>query len=282
MSRVRKPIAVKSGRTRSRSQKSFLAVTERLFLTLETISLFRDQEPTLDEVTKRTGLPKSTTFRLLTSLEQCGYLRQHKDTRRYALGERFFDLVNSSLPYQRLISVARPYLNSLMLTFAESVNLGVLDQGLVAHIFCVESPKPYRVSATVGNRAFLHCTSMGKALAAYLSPAELEETFMRHGLPQNTPRTIASLADLKKELERVRRTGVSHDNQEDVEGVECFGSPIFGTGTRPIASMSISGPSVRMRPRAEQLKLAVHETARRISIALGWTGAQSDAANEET
>jgi IclR family transcriptional regulator, KDG regulon repressor len=155
----------------------------------------------------------------------------------------------------------------------------------VAHIFCVESPKPYRVSATVGNRAFLHCTSMGKALAAYLSSAELEDIFMRHGLPQNTPRTITSLVDLKKELEKVRRTGLSHDNQEDVEGVECFGSAIFGssifgTGLRPIASMSISGPSVRMHPRAEQLKSAVRETARRISIAFGWTVSQGNTLSE--
>jgi len=268
----------KPSKTRLRRDKSSLAVTERLFTTLETIALFRDQEPTLDQVTKRTGFPKSTTFRLLMSLEKCGYLEQHKETRRYALGSRFFDIVNSALPYQRLIAVARPYFNSLMLTFAESVNLGVLDGDLVAHIFCVESPKPYRVSATVGDRAFLHCTSMGKALAAYLSAKELEQAFMRHGFPQRTCYTITNMSDLVKELEAIRRTGISHDNQEDVEGVECFGSPIFGTNPMPIASMSISGPSVRMGPRTEQIRSAVRETARRISIALGWTGPRMDSA----
>ena len=256
---------------KTRHDKSVLAVTERLFATLEAITLFRDREPALDEITKRTGFPKSTTFRLLTSLERSGYLIQRQESRRYTLGNRFFDLVNSSLPYQRLISVARPYLNSLMLTFAESVNLGVLDSGLVAHIFCIESPKPYRVSATIGNRAPLHCTSMGKALAAFLSKEELDKIVMQHGLPKHTRRTITNLSGLVKELNVVRKTGVSHDNQEDVEGVECFGSPIFGTSPMPIASMSISGPSVRIGPQTEQIKRAVRETARRISIALGWS-----------
>jgi DNA-binding IclR family transcriptional regulator len=253
-----------------RGDKSFLAVSERLFTTLETVTLFRDQEPTLDEITRRTEFPKSTTFRLLNSLEKCGYLLQNKGNGRYSLGPRFFDLANRSLPYQRLIAIARPYLNSLLLTFSESVNLGVLDEGRVAHIFSLESPKPYRVSATIGNRAPLHCTSMGKALAAYLPQDALDKIFLKYGLPQHTQFTITNPADIVREFANIRQTGVSHDNQEDVEGVECFGAPIFGNDTMPIASMSISGPSVRIGPQAAQIAPAVRETARRISIALGW------------
>jgi DNA-binding IclR family transcriptional regulator len=112
---------------------------------------------------------------------------------------------------------------------------------------------------------------MGKALAAFLSKEELDKIVMQHGLPKHTRRTITNLSGLMKELKVVRKTGVSHDNQEDVEGVECFGSPIFGTSPMPIASMSISGPSVRIGPQTEQIKRAVRETARRISIALGWS-----------
>jgi len=273
----RNPRVKSPGEGRVARDKSFLAVAERLFLTLETVVWFRDQEPTLDEVTRRTGLPKSTTFRLLNSLEKCGYLTQQKESGCYAPGARFFDLANGTLPYQRLIAVARPYLNSLMLTFAESVNLGVLDNGLVAHIFCIESPKPYRVSATIGNRAPLHCTSMGKALAAYLPPEALDKVVLQHGLPKHTSRTITNLKDLMKDLETVRKNGVSHDYQEDVEGVECFGAPVFGTSPLPIASMSISGPAIRIHPQAEPIQRAVRETARRISIALGWDSGKTDA-----
>lgn len=253
-----------------RGDKSFLAVADKLFRTLETFTAYRAGNLTLDEITRRTGLPKSTSFRLVSSLEKCGYLTQDQLSGRYSLGDRFFDLANSSLPYQRIISIARPYLNSLMLTFMESVNLGVYDDGMVAHIFAIDSPKPYRVTATIGNRAYLHCTGMGKALAAYLSETELREVLVRFGLPRHTQYTLTTEASLLKELKKIRETGISHDNQEDVEGVECFASTIFGADGKPVASMSMSGPAIRMRPQADALSAAVRETARRISYALGW------------
>lgn len=261
--------------------KSFLAVAEKLFTTLETFTKYREGDLSLDEITKKTGLPKSTTFRLVNSLEKCGYLVQNESSGLYSLGERFFDLANSTLPYQRLISIARPYLQSLMLTFAESANLGVYDDGMVAHIFSIDSPKPYRVSATIGNRGHLHCTSMGKAIAAYLPKETLDEIFLRHGLPQRTSKTLTSIDAVMSDLRKVRRTGISHDNQEDVEGVECFGAAVFGADGQVLASISLSGPSVRMTPQAVPVQNAVRETARRISFALGWVPEKNPAIEPE-
>jgi DNA-binding IclR family transcriptional regulator len=245
--------------------KSFLAVAEKLFTTLETFTNFREGELSLDQITRLSGLPKSTSFRLLHSLEKCGFLVQNSETGRYSLGERFFALANSGLPYQRLISIAKPFLHSLMLTFGESVNLGVYDEGMVAHIFAIDSPKPYRVTATIGNRANLHCTGMGKSIAAYLVPEELERALLKHGLPARTSRSLTSTESLMADLATVRQTGVSHDNQEDVEGVECFAAPLLGKEGALIAAISISGPSVRMGPQAESMRATVRETARRIS-----------------
>ena len=254
-----------------RGDKSFLAVAEKLFHTLEIFTTYREGDLSLDQITRKSGLPKSTSFRLLSSLEKCGYLVQNKESGRYSLGERFFSLANSTLPYQRLIAIARPYLNSLMLTFAESVNLGIYDDGMVAHIFTIDSPKPYRVSATVGNRAYLHCTGMGKALAAYMDEPALRSVFLKYGLPPRTQYTLTTEEAIFQDLAKIRETGVSHDNQEDVEGVECFASAIFGSDGTPVASMSLSGPMIRMRPQSDSMRAAVRETARRISFALGWT-----------
>jgi DNA-binding IclR family transcriptional regulator len=253
--------------------KSFLAVSEKLFCTLETFTSYREGDLSLDEITKKTGLPKTTTFRLLNSLEKCGYLTRNKDSGRYSLGQRFFDLTNSTLPYERLIAIARPYLQSLMLTFAESTNLGVYDDGRVAHIFSIDSPKGYRVAATVGERAYLHCTGMGKAIAAHLSNESLEKVVQKYGLPRRTSKTITTVQRLSKELDQIRRTGISHDNNEDVDGVECFGSPLFGSDRKIIGAISLSGPAIRMTPQAVAMRAAVLETSRRISFALGWTPA---------
>ena len=270
--------AKKLPRSETARNKSFLAVAERLFTTLETFTNFREGELSLDEITRLNGLPKSTSFRLLQSLEKCGFLTQNSETGRYSLGERFFALANSGLPYQRLISIAKPFLHSLMLTFGESVNLGVYEDGMVAHIFAIDSPKPYRVTATIGNRANLHCTGMGKSIAAYLPPETLEGALLNHGLPARTSRTLTSSESLMKDLATVRQTGVSHDNQEDVEGVECFAAPLFDKDGALVAAISISGPSVRMGPQAESMRVAVRETARRISRMLGWNPVETVAA----
>lgn len=261
----------RSSANEKRGDKSFLAVADKLFVTLETFTGYREGELSLDEVTRKTGLPKSTSFRLVSSLEKCGYLVQNKDSGRYMLGERFFNLANSTLPYPRLISLVKPYMNALMLTFAESVNLGVYDEGMVAHIFAIESPQPHRVSATVGNRAYLHCTGMGKALAAYMDRDTLHQVFLKYGLPPRTPHTITTEDAMFAELDQIRASGVSHDNQEDVEGVECFAAALFGSDGKPVASMSVSGPAVRVSKQADSIAAAVRETARRISFALGWT-----------
>jgi DNA-binding IclR family transcriptional regulator len=259
----------RSARAENSGDKSFLAVAEKLFATLETFTGFPEEDLSLDEVTKLNGLPKSTTYRLLTSLEKAGFLAQSKNSGRYSLGDRFFDLTNSLLPHRRIISLARPYLNSLSLTFGESVNLGVFDDGMVAHIFTIESPKAYRVAATVGNRAYLHSTSMGKAIAAHLPRETMDTVFLRFGLPQRTRNTLTSMSQLLKELDRIRESGVSHDNQEDVEGVECFGAPIIGPKGALIGSMSISGPAVRMSTQGAAMEMAVRDTARTISFVLG-------------
>ncbi len=250
--------------------KSFVAVTEKLFTILETLSKAGDGQLALDDISKDTGLPKSTTHRLLNSLVGVGYVKQNTESGRYLLGDRFFELANSSLPNQRLISIARPFMQSLRQTFDESVNLGVYEDGMVTHIFAMESGRPYRVAATVGNRGLLHCTSMGKALAAFLPADEIEKALLKRGLPQRTRNTLTNMADVLADLERVRATGVAHDNQEDVEGVECFGAPIFNAEGRAVASMSISGPSIRMTPQAEAMRNAVLEFTQRVSRVLGY------------
>ena len=257
--------------------KSFVAVTEKLFTILETLSKVGDGRLALDEIAKDTALPKSTAHRLLNSLVGVGYVRQTAENGRYMLADRFFELANSSLPNQRLISIARPFMNSLLQSYDESVNLGVYDDGMVTHIFALESARAYRVAATVGNRGYLHCTSMGKALGAYQPPEELERAFLKWGLPRHTRNTLTNLADVLADFENIRATGVAHDNQEDVEGVECFGAPIFNAEGRAVASMSISGPSVRVTPQADNIRNAVIEFAQRISRVLGYVRPSSSA-----
>jgi DNA-binding IclR family transcriptional regulator len=134
----------------------------------------------------------------------------------------------------------------------------------------LESPKAHRVAATVGEFSYFHSTSVGKSIAAYLSAEEKEEAILRHGMPPMTQATITSRSALEEELEKVRREGVAVDNEENAPGIICVGGPIFASKGRPIAALSISGPSIRISQNLPAIKKAVRETVQKISMLLGY------------
>ena len=249
--------------------KNFIAVTQRVFAVLEALSQQPKSGVPLEEITQISGLPKTTVFRLLYSMHKLGFVEQDPDTGLYSLSGRFFELGANSLPYQRLTVLARPLMQTLLLSFGESVNLAVPRLGGAIYIAVVESPKPHRVAASVGGFSFLHSTSVGKCIAAHLPPEEVDKHLRRHGMPPQTPNTIISRQGLEEELARVRAEGVAVDNEENALGIICTGGPIFASGSHPIAAMSVSGPAVRMSQNLPAIKTAVREAVQTISILLG-------------
>ena len=251
--------------------KNFVGVTQKIFSVLEALSQQPKSGLPLDEITEITGMAKTTVHRLLYSMGKLGYIEQDPVTNLYSLSGKFFELGTNALPYQRLTVLAKPLMQSLLLTFGESVNLAVPMSGLAIYILVLESPKPHRVAAAVGNYSYFHCTSVGKSIAAFLSPDELEQSLIRYGLPAMTPSSITTRSSLEEELAKVRAEGVAVDNEENAQGIICVGGPIFASEGRPIAALSISGPSVRLSQNLPSVKTAVGETVQKISLLLGHT-----------
>jgi DNA-binding IclR family transcriptional regulator len=116
----------------------------------------------------------------------------------------------------------------------------------------------------------LHSTSVGKALLAFLPPAEADALLQSIGLPRFTPRTIVSLARLKQELQKVRESDVAIDNEENTPGVRCVAAPIFGANGRVLAALSLTGPVQHVtEDRLGKIVEKVKEAARQLTQALG-------------
>jgi len=258
------------GPRKSERDKSFVAVTQKVFAILEALSQQPKAGVPLEEITQITGMAKTTVHRLLYSMAKLAYIEQDPVTALYSLAGKFFELGTNALPYQRLTGVAKPFMQTLLLTFGESVNLAVPHGGVAMYITVLESPKAHRVAATVGDYSYLHCTSVGKSIAAYMSPEEREECLRRYGMPPMTRSSITALSQLEQELEKVRAEGVAVDNEENGEGIICVGGPIFAGSRRVIAAVSVSGPSTRMSPNLDSIKTAVRESVRKISSLLGY------------
>ena len=255
---------------KAQSDKHFVAGTQRLFAVLEALSQQPKVGLPLEEVTQICGLPKTTVYRMLYSMQKLGYVEQDPVTTLYSLAGKFFEMGANALPYQRLTVIAKPLMQTLLLSFGESVNLAVPKGGGAIYIAVLESPKPHRVAASVGGFSFLHSTSVGKAIAAYLPDEDRERQLNRHGLPPLTSTTITSRQRFDEELSRVRSEGVALDNEENAQGIICVGGPIFASAKQPIAALSVSGPSIRMSQNLPAIQTAVREAVRRISTLLGW------------
>jgi IclR family KDG regulon transcriptional repressor len=131
----------------------------------------------------------------------------------------------------------------------------------VAYIDVLQSPSALRIAAVPGERNPVHCTSLGKAMLAFLPEIEVEAILDRHPMIKKTPRTITHKKHLLEHLASVRERAVAVDMEENLTGVICVAAPIFDQSGRVIAGISLSGPSSRMEAKLAQVQEEVRASA---------------------
>jgi DNA-binding IclR family transcriptional regulator len=92
----------------------------------------------------------------------------------------------------------------------------------------------------------VHCTSVGKAILAFLPPDRAAEVLRRVRFEHLTSRTIGNMEALRTELEKTRRRGYAVDDEELEEGLRCIAVPVLDADRLPVAAVSVSGPSFRV------------------------------------
>ena len=222
-------------------------------------------ERTLAEIARVTELPKSTAFRLLVTLEGCGFVEQTADGDRYRLGLRLASLGLMALGRLSIRGEALPLMTRLVERFQETCSLGIFDQGTVLDIEVVRGDQVLTVNSRVGGRFPLHSTASGKALLAFL-PRAVVESVLAGPLEACTENTITSPAQLRKELELIRERGYAVDDGEYGLGVRAVAAPISDIDGNVIAEISMPGPSARLTPdRVPGIAQALIEVADAIS-----------------
>ncbi len=199
--------------------------------------------PGLSELARRSGLAKTTVFRLVHELARYGLVEVTPGGVR--LGMRLFEL-GSSVPRQRsLREAALPYMRDLHEATRETVHLAVLDGAEVVYVAIRPGRHGPRLPSRVGGRMPAHATGVGKAILAFSAP-EVVTALADAGLARRTPRTIVAPGALRSELARIRESGVSFDREESGPGIVCAASPVFGAGGSVVAALSLTGWSPRL------------------------------------
>lgn len=252
-----------------------------LVQTIERVSLILDilgNSPhgiSVGELSEKTGFPKGTTHRLLSSSAFFDLVRQDLTTKKYHLGFKLVELGNRLLGQLDFRTEARPYLKILAERTKETVHMVILDrnEGLyVDKVDAAEHASGLRMVSTLGSRIPTHCSAVGKVLLASLSEGKLISLVQEKGLPRRTENTITDFEKLKEHLQLVREQGYAFDDEENEKGIQCVGAPLIDQRGKVLAAISISVPCIRVNAATlhTTLKNHVTETAMIISRKLGY------------
>lgn len=253
---------------RARESKSApVGVVAKLLRILEAL----DASPSglqLREIAEQTSVNKSTAYRFVAHLENEGYLLRD-EAGGYVVAPQLARLGGGLAYHATLRKISRPMAVALSNETKETVNLGVLDGHELLYLEVIESPHSFRMASQPGMHRPLHCTALGKALLAFLPNEQREELLLMLTFERVTPRTIANLARLRKELASVARQGYAIDDQETDMGARCVAAPIRDETGSATAAISVSGPVTRIgRDRIQAYALAPKKAARAISAQL--------------
>lgn len=224
----------------------------------------------LTEISDYLGLAPSTAHRLLNSLEQQGFVAQDQARGNWYIGVKAFSVGNAFLRSRDFVAIVRPFMHDLVAQTGETSNLAILDGGVPVFIAQVECSEMMRMVATLGSKAPVHASGVGKALLCQRREAEVEAIIAESGLPVLGPNTITSPEEFRAELKRIRQQGYSFDNEEQSVGLRCVASNIYNEHGEAVAAISISGPAPRITDeRVPVLGRLLAETARAATEALG-------------
>lgn len=196
-----------------------------------------DTSLTLSEIARRTGLPTSTTLRILRELVTAGVL-ERTDAGTYEVGLRLFE-IGMRAPAQRVLrELAIPVMEDLYEVTHENVHLGVLDGTSILVIQQVTGRRSVRTPARSGGRLPAYATANGRALLAFSEEA-IVEAVIADGLAPRTRHTVTLPSLLRERLREAAAAGFAVVREENSLGTVSVGAPVLDEQGYAIAALSV-------------------------------------------
>lgn len=246
-------------------------VMDRTFDIIELLS--QEQKPmSLTDISKATGISKSTVHRLLQAMHIRHYVEKDKNS-CYSIGLKLVELVSYHINGLELQTEAKPFLSVLRSELNLTVHLGILQADEVIYVEKMDLYPTTMLYSQIGYRSPAYCSSMGKCLLSCLSGEELDEALFNCKFEQFTPNTITNSRNFKQYLKKVRQQGWAMDDEEYTLGYRCVGAPIYDYRGDAIASISASGPITQIsNEKLPMIVEQVKEAAMQISRRMSYTG----------
>lgn len=253
---------------------------DRKFITslargLSVLEAFEQTQPTMgiSDLAQKTGLSKSTIYRLVYTLRSLGYIIPDNQDGKYTLGPRVLSLGYAVLSSLDLREVAQPYLIRLSHLVKETVNLAVLDEWKLVYVDRIKTQQIININLHVGSRLELYNTAMGRVLAAFRKKEWMDQylNYLKK-IPEAEPYWRNNGEKLLKILEDVRTNDYAVNNQELTPGLISVASPVKNREGEVIGAVNIAVSSslYSLERLQKELILPLRQTTQAISLALGF------------
>jgi DNA-binding IclR family transcriptional regulator len=199
----------------------------------------------LTDISRQLALHKSTTQRFLRVLE-AHHLVLCRTDGRYHLGLRLHDLGGRALEQFDIRDRALPHFRMLVEDLKETGHLCIMRRNAIVYVDKISPVRSVCQTSRIGLSNPIYCTAVGKAMLSFTSPEERDVILGDLEFERRTSKTLMNRAALLKDLHMTRRRGYALDDEEIEDGVRCVGAPILNSEGRPVAAISISGPTFRL------------------------------------
>jgi DNA-binding IclR family transcriptional regulator len=225
----------------------------------------------ITDISKELSLSKSTTHRLLKTLEKCGFVVQDPTSHQYFLGHLIIKLSSNPLDtHQHLIVCAYEEMKKLKETSEETVALHIRVGTQRICLEEMQANQNIRYVIGKGSVSPIYAGSAGKILLSELTDHELTNLLKNIKLTRVGPNTITDRNNLFQELDKIKKQGYAISSGETLEGAISISVPIRGYFC-PVA-LSIFGAKFRLGPRIMDFKEKMEMSAKRILNRIATTG----------
>ncbi|MFZ5969750.1 MAG: IclR family transcriptional regulator [Bacillota bacterium] len=229
---------------------------------------WNEREFTLTEITEKINLAKSTTSRLLSTLEMEGFIKKDQRTNRYQLGHNIYYLGQVAKESLDLREISQPIMEEICQATKETINLYLLDKTDRVCFNQVESPLAIKRSVRIGERFPIWAGATGRSILANLDEHTWQD--MIKELKPLTENTVVDPDKFINELRQIREKGYAVSVGEKDYEVGCVAAPIFDASRQVIGCVAISGPRFRFPEDTDYFSSLIVEGARKISEKLGY------------
>ncbi|MER2048332.1 MAG: IclR family transcriptional regulator [Solibacillus sp.] len=239
---------------------------------MDILNLFIEHtELTFQEIIDLSGIPKSSVYRMLRSLEEMEFLEKGSDS-KYRLGLLFLKFGQLVLGRIDLRKVAYPFMHELHNDVKEAINLIVKDGDEAIYIEKIDTKQKVRLYTSIGRKSPLYAGACSRAILSFLPDSEVE-TYLESINPKSFANgTITEKDKIYETIKQARIDGYTISHSELENHTAAIAAPIFNHNGEVIAGISIAG--IEANYQDENIEIyakKVKKVAEDISMQLGYS-----------